>query len=54
MGKEKGVGPYAGNDVKLNPDPRIDESGNYRAAKREQSDSDIERNSDYAKRLPKK
>ena len=30
--REKGVGPYAGNDVKIRPDPRIDDSGNYRPA----------------------
>jgi hypothetical protein len=26
--RDKGVGPYAGNDVKIRPDPRIDNSGN--------------------------
>jgi hypothetical protein len=28
--REKGVGVYSGNDVKVRPDPRIDDSGNYR------------------------
>lgn len=56
-GRGPGTGPYARNDVKLSPDPRVDESGNIKPQVRRQRELPyeemIEANSDFAKKLPK-